>query len=208
VLPFANLGGDPEQEYFVDAITDDLTTDLSRISGSFVIARSTAFTYKNRPVDVRQIGRELGVRYVLEGSVRAGSDDVRVNVQLVDAESGAHLWADRFATDPTNVTEAQSRLAEAQSELETAIALDPNNTSALHQVGLTLMWFGQPQEAITCVEKGIRLSPHDPIAFAYSVLGMCYLLLGQVERAIGPLRKARAANPRALFHSYELGSRA
>jgi TolB-like protein len=110
VLPFANLGNDPEQQYFADGITDDLTTDLSRIPGSFVIARNTAFTYKGKPVDARQIGRELGVRYVLEGSVRRTANQVRVNVQLIDAESGAHVWADRFDTDRANLAEAQDEI--------------------------------------------------------------------------------------------------
>jgi adenylate cyclase len=110
VLPFANLSADPEQEYFVDAVTDDLTTDLTRISDSFVIARTTAFTYKGKPVDVRQIGRELGVRYVLEGSVRRLGDEIQVNVQLIDTETGAHLWADRFDTDRTNLAKAQSQI--------------------------------------------------------------------------------------------------
>jgi TolB-like protein/class 3 adenylate cyclase len=110
VLPFENLSNDPDQEYFADGITDDLTTDLSRISASFVIARNTAFTYKGKPVDVKQIGRELGVRYVLEGSVRRANDQVRVNVQLIDAESGAHVWADRFETDRRNLAEAQSEI--------------------------------------------------------------------------------------------------
>jgi len=96
VLPFANLSGGPEQEYFVDGVTENLTTDLSRISGSFVIGRHTAFTYKGKAVDLKQVGRELNVRYVLEGSVQRGGDRLRVNVQLVDAETGAHLWADRF----------------------------------------------------------------------------------------------------------------
>src|SRR5579862_9643189 len=96
VLPFANLGGDPEQEYFVDGVTESLTTDLSRISGSFVIARNSAFTYKGKPTDVKQVGRELNVRYVLEGSVQRGGNRLRVNVQLIDAESGNHLWAERF----------------------------------------------------------------------------------------------------------------
>jgi TolB-like protein/class 3 adenylate cyclase len=96
VLPFANIGGDPEQEYFVDGVTESLTTDLSRISGSFVIARNTAFTYKGKPVDVKQIGRDLNVRYVLEGSVQRGGGRMRVNVQLIDAENGNHLWAERF----------------------------------------------------------------------------------------------------------------
>jgi TolB-like protein/class 3 adenylate cyclase len=96
VLPFANIGGDPEQEYFADGVTESLTTDLSRIAGSFVIARNTAFTYKGKSVDVKQIGRELNVRYVLEGSVQRGGNRLRVNVQLVDAETGNHLWAERF----------------------------------------------------------------------------------------------------------------
>ena len=96
VLPFTNIGGDPEQDYFVDGVTESLTTDLSRIAGSFVIARNTAFTYKGKPNDVKQIGRELNVRYVLEGSVQRGGNRMRVNVQLIDAETGNHLWAERF----------------------------------------------------------------------------------------------------------------
>jgi TolB-like protein/class 3 adenylate cyclase/Tfp pilus assembly protein PilF len=110
VLPFTNLSNDPEQEYFADGITDDLTSDLSRIAGSFVIARTTAFTYKGKPIDVRQIGRELGVHYVLEGSVRRLGDRVQVNVQLLEAESGTHAWADRFDTDRRDVAEAQSEI--------------------------------------------------------------------------------------------------
>jgi len=96
VLPFANIGGDPELEYFVDGVTESLTTDLSRISGSFVIARNTAFTYKGKFVDVKQIGREMNVRYVLEGSVQRSGNRLRVNVQLLEAETGSHLWAERF----------------------------------------------------------------------------------------------------------------
>jgi TolB-like protein/class 3 adenylate cyclase len=96
VLPFANFGGDPEQEYFADGITESLTTDLSRIAGSFVIGRSTAFTYKGKATDLKQIGRELNVRYALEGSVQRGGNRLRVNVQLIDTESGNHLWAERF----------------------------------------------------------------------------------------------------------------
>jgi TolB-like protein len=110
VLPFANLSSDPEQEYFADAVTDHLTTDLSRISESFVIARTTAFTYKGKAIDATQIGRELGVRYLLEGSVRRLGDEVQVNVQLIDAETGAHLWADRFDTQRTNLAKAESEI--------------------------------------------------------------------------------------------------
>jgi TolB-like protein/class 3 adenylate cyclase len=96
VLPFANIGGDPEQEHFVDGVTESLTTDLSRIRGSFVIGRNTAFAYKGKHVDLKQIGRDLNVRYVLEGSVHRGGNRMRVNVQLIDAETGNHLWAERF----------------------------------------------------------------------------------------------------------------
>jgi adenylate cyclase len=96
VLPFANIGGDPEQEHFVDGVTESLTTDLSRIRGAYVTARNTAFTYKGKPVDVKTIGRELNIRYVLEGSVQRGANRMRVNVQLIDAETGDHLWAERF----------------------------------------------------------------------------------------------------------------
>jgi TolB-like protein len=96
VLPFTNIGIDPEQEYFVDGVTESLTTDLSRIAGAFVIARNTAFTFKGKAVDVKKIGHELNVRYVLEGSVQRGGNRFRMNVQLIDAETGNHLWAERF----------------------------------------------------------------------------------------------------------------
>jgi TolB-like protein/Tfp pilus assembly protein PilF len=96
VLPFANLSNDPNQQYFADGITDDLTTDLSRIENAFVISRNTAFTFTNKPVDANQIGRELGVRYLLEGSVRRSGDQIRVNAQLIDTETAAHIWAERF----------------------------------------------------------------------------------------------------------------
>ena len=96
VLPFANIGGDPEQEHFVDGVTENLTTDLSRVRHAVVIGRNTAFTYKGKHVDLMQIGRELNIRYVLEGSVQRGGNRMRVNVQLIDAETGNHLWAERF----------------------------------------------------------------------------------------------------------------
>ena len=96
VLPFDNMSGDPEQEYFADGITEDLTTDLSRISGLFVVARNSSFSYKGRSADVRTVSRELGVRYVLEGSVRRSGDQIRINAQLADGSSGVQLWAERF----------------------------------------------------------------------------------------------------------------
>jgi TolB-like protein/Flp pilus assembly protein TadD len=119
VLPFANLSGDPEQDYFVDGVTESLTTDLSRISGSFVIGRHTAFTYKGKAVDLKQIGRELNVRYALEGSVQRGGNRLRVNVQLIDAGTGNHLWAERFDKPVADLFDMQdeivSRLANTLS---------------------------------------------------------------------------------------------
>lgn len=96
VLPFVNMSGDPEQEYFSDGITEDLITDLSKISGLFIIARNSTFIYKGKPVKIRQVAEELGVRYVLEGSVRKAQKKVRINAQLIDATTGHHLWAERY----------------------------------------------------------------------------------------------------------------
>jgi TolB-like protein/class 3 adenylate cyclase len=127
VLPFANIGGDPAHEPFVDGVTESLTTDLSRIRGAYVIARNTAFTYKGKPLGVKTIGRELNVRYVLEGSVQRAGDRMRVNVQLIDAETGSHLWAERFDKPQADLFDMQdeivARLANAlNTELVTAEA--------------------------------------------------------------------------------------
>ena len=115
VLPFENMSGDKEQDYFADGITDDLTTDLSHLPDSFVISRGTAFTYKGKPVDAKQIGRELGVRYLLEGSARRVGETITVNAQLISTETGAHVWADRFEGERDKLGELQvdvvSRLA-------------------------------------------------------------------------------------------------
>ena len=125
VLPFANLSSDPEQEFFADGLTEDLTTDVSHLAGSFVIARNTAFTYKGKPVDVKQLGGDLGVRYALEGSVRRTGERVVVNAQLISTESGAHIWADRFEGE-------RSRLGELQVEFVSRLArsLDVQLTQA------------------------------------------------------------------------------
>ena len=141
VLPFTNLSNDPEQQYFADGITEDVTTDLSRISGSFVIARNTAFTYKDKAIDAKQIGRELGVRYVLEGSVRRSGDQVRVNAQLVDAETGAHLWAERFNRKASDLLEIQDDITRCiafeltaelvEAESKRLIRERPNNLDAV-----------------------------------------------------------------------------
>lgn len=175
VLPFANLSNDPEQEFFTDGITDDLTTDLSRIADSFVIARTTAFTYKGKPADVKQIGRELGVRYVLEGSVRRTGDQVRVNVQLIDAESGAHLWADRFETGRASLAEAQNeiigRLARTLNvELVEDVGRRMEQERAVNPEARDLVmhgwaWFDRPstqgtyQEAWQAFERALEIDP-------------------------------------------------
>ena len=111
VLPFQNLSGDPEQEYFADGVVEDIITALSRIRWLFVIARNSSFTYKGRAVDVKQVGRELGVRYVLEGSVRKAANRVRITGQLIDATTGAHLWADRFEGTLDDIFELQDQIA-------------------------------------------------------------------------------------------------
>jgi TolB-like protein len=159
VLPFTNIGGDPEQDYFVDGVTESLTTDLSRIAGSFVIARNTAFTYKGKPNDVKQIGRELNVRYVLEGSVQRGGNRMRVNVQLIDAETGNHLWAERFDKPLADLFDMQdeivARLArQLDAELAAAEARraerapDPDAMDLYFQ-GTACWHKGQSQEILT-----------------------------------------------------------
>jgi TolB-like protein len=171
VLPFINLSDDREQQYFADAMTEDLTTDLSRIPGMFVISRNTAFTYRNKPVDAKQIGRELGVGYVLEGSVRRSDDHVRVNAQLIDAETAAHLWAERFDGDTGNLfalqNEVTSRIAVALNlELVDAEAARPTE----HRDALDYILRGRAAmqkplacdshaEAIGIYERALALDP-------------------------------------------------
>ncbi len=192
VLPFSNLSSDPDQEYFADGITDDLTTDLSRIAGSFVIARTTAFTYKGKPIDAKQIGRELGVRYVLEGSVRRTGDQVRVNAQLIDAASGAHLWADQFDTNLANLAKAQSEitgrlawtlnielLSDASRRIGHENAVDPDARDLVMR-GWAL-WYGPQspetgQEALRAFERALEIDPRSTDAR----IGIARLLLAKL----------------------------
>jgi TolB-like protein/class 3 adenylate cyclase/Flp pilus assembly protein TadD len=153
VLPFANIGGDPEQGYFVDGVTESLTTDLSRISGAFVIARNTAFTFKGKAIDVKKLGRELNVRYVLEGSVQRSGNRLRVNVQLVDAETGNHLWAERFDKPIADLFDMQdeivSRLANAlDAELIAAEARRAEHS--VHPDAMDLVFQGR-----SCFNRGL-----------------------------------------------------
>jgi adenylate cyclase len=184
VLPFTNLSDDREQQYFADAITDDLTTDLSRIPHLFVISRSTAFTFKERPVRAKQIGRQLGVRYVLEGSVRRSGSHIRLNAQLIDAETNAHLWAERFDHDTLDVfalqDEITSRIAVAlNTELVTAEVARPTvNPDALDYILRGRAAFLKPPtrsslaEAIDWIEHALALDPRS--AEAQSLLAYVY----------------------------------
>ena len=172
VLPFANLSNDPEQQYFADGITEDLTTDLSRVADMLVISRNTAFTYRNKPLDTKQIGRELGVRYLLEGSVRRSGNQVRVNAQLIDAETDAHLWADRFDHDTGDLfalqNEITSRIAVAlnaevlAAEVARATERNPDALAYILQGRAAL---AQPPgldsygEAINSFEHALALDP-------------------------------------------------
>jgi adenylate cyclase len=134
VLPFENLSGDKDQDYFADAITDDLTTDLSHLQDSFVIARNTAFTYKGKPVDAKAIGRELGVRYLLEGSVRRLEDKVEINAQLISTETGAHVWADRFDGERSKLGELQ---VDVVSRLANTLGVELVKAEALRSIART-----------------------------------------------------------------------
>jgi adenylate cyclase len=177
VLPFENLSGDKEQDYFADGITDDLTTDLSHLPDSFVISRGTAFTYKGKPVDAKAIGKELGVRYLLEGSVRRLGEKVEINAQLISTETGAHVWADRFEGERSKLGEMQvdvvARLANSLgSELVKAEALRsmrerPGNPDAVDlamqaQVKRELQDSkATTNEAVTLAERALALDPQN-----------------------------------------------
>ena len=132
VLPFTNMGGDPQQEYFADGVTEDLITDISKISGLFVIARNSTFAYKNRSIDVRDVARDLGVRYVLEGSVRRAGNQVRINAQLIDAPSGGHIWAERYDGAIADVFALQDKVTR-QIVSALAVTLTPGEEKSLSE---------------------------------------------------------------------------
>jgi TolB-like protein len=192
VLPFSNLGGDPEQEYFVDGVTESLTTDLSRINGAFVIARNTAFTFKDKAIDVKKLGRELNVRYVLEGSVQRGGNRLRVNVQLVDAETSNHLWAERFDKPVADLFDMQdeivSRLARSLDceliDVEAGRAERSPNPDVMDLVFQGKAWFnkgGTPEhlaKARGFFQQAISLDPANTEAM---------VMLAFVDTCVGTL---------------------
>jgi adenylate cyclase len=186
VLPFKNLSNDPSQDYFADGVTENLTTDLSRIRNSFVIARNTAFTFKDKAVDAKQIANELGVRYVLEGSVQRDGTRVRVNAQLIEGETGKHLWADRFQEDIADLFKLQddvvARLANALTyelvRAEADAATRSKNPDVLDLVmrgrAATIQWVRQQptKEELIAVralfEQALEIDPSNADALAGS----------------------------------------
>jgi adenylate cyclase len=211
VLPFANLSNDPQQEYFADGITDDLTTDMSRIEDSVVIARNTAFTYKGREADARKIGRELGVRYVVEGSVQHSGKEVRINVQLVDAATGAQLWAERFDRDVGDLfalqNEITARVARAlQSQLAIAEAARP----VAHPDALDFILRGRAEvtkpisretydEAVRDFETALALDPRSADAQAWLAAVLTVRVLDELSNFPDvDLHRAEQLDTRAL----------
>jgi TolB-like protein/Tfp pilus assembly protein PilF len=181
VLPFANMSGDPEQEYFADGMVEDIITALSRFRYLFVIARNSSFTYKGRAADIKQVGRELGVRYLLEGSVRKSADRLRIAGQLIDASSGVHLWADRFEGAVEDVFELQDQVTESvvgaiaprllQAEIDRVSRKPTPNLDAydLFLRGLENVYKHSREgnkEALRCYYKAIELDPNYSIAYA------------------------------------------
>jgi len=190
VLPFANMSGDAEQEYFADGMVEEIITALSRIRWLFVIARNSSFTYKGQAVDVKQVGRELGVRYVLEGSVRKAGNRVRITGQLIDATTGAHLWADRFDGSLEDVFDLQDKVASsvagviepALQAAETACSANRPTTDLtaydlyLRAYAMSLSSAARFPEALGLVEQAIARDPRYGPALAWAAI-CCFRLL-------------------------------
>jgi adenylate cyclase len=208
VLPFANLSGDPGQDYLVDALTDELTTSLARLPGTFVIARNTATTFKGKPVDVKAIGKDLGVRYVLEGSVQPSGDRMRVNAQLIDAGSGAHLWAEQFDTPRADLLQTQDaivthltraldfQLSQAEgARLKRTPAANPNAEDLALQCAAGAWragWIGKEADAAYALcEQALAIDPGN--SRALRILGSSSLTWRRVAPPATP--KATSSGP-------------
>src|SRR5215475_2627606 len=211
VLPFQNMSGDPEQEYFADGMVEDIITGLSRIKWLFVIARNSTFTYKGRPVDVKQVGRELGVRYVLEGSVRKAADRVRITGQLIDAATGAHVWAERYDRRLEDIFALQDEITLSvvgaiepslrDAEIERVKRKRPDSLDAYDLVlrAIPHVYVAMPEEAakaLPILEKALALEPS--YAGAHGLLAWCHEILFvrsglKEENRLAAIRHARAA---------------
>ena len=188
VLPFENMSGDPEQEYFADGMVEEIITALSRFKWLFVIARNSSFTFKGKAVDIKEVGRRLGVRYVLEGSVRKASGKVRIIGQLIDAVTGAHIWADRFERDLTDVFALQDEVTIAvvsaiqpkllQTEIEMATRRRPENLTAYDFYLRAMPQFYLTTreglaEAIRLAHRALELDPR--FGFVAALAGVCHM---------------------------------
>src|SRR5499427_461545 len=204
VLPFNNLSGDPKQEYFADGMVEEIITALSRIRWLFVIARNSSFTYKGKAVDVKQVGRELGVRYVLEGSVRKTGNRVRITAQLIDATSGAHLWADRFDGSLEDVFDLQDKVAiSVAGVIEPALqaaevhrsAARPTSDITAYDLYLRALAIYYPitkerlLNALELLEQAIAIDPH--CGPALSLAAMCHMRLVREGWANAPENATR-----------------
>ena len=210
-LPFQNMSGDPEQDYFCDGMVEDITTGLSRIKGLFVIARTSSFAYKGKAVDVRQVGRELGVRYVLEGGVRKAGARLRITAQLIEAETGAHLWADKFDGALEDVFDLQDRITASiigiiepnlrRAEIERAQRKRPESLDAydLYLRGLPHLMSSMPEDAaigMGLLEEALKLDPNYAAAHAHLAwaLEVRFFRGGHNDAdAVASVRHARAA---------------
>jgi TolB-like protein/DNA-binding winged helix-turn-helix (wHTH) protein len=222
VLPFTNFGNNPDQQYFADSLTEDLTTDLSRIAHMFVISSSTAFTFKGKPIDAKRIGRELGVRYVLEGSVEHSGDQARVNAQLINAETDAHLWAERFDSNLGDLFRVQNEITgRIANELGVELVAREGGRPADHPDALDYIFRGRAAslkpptpdsyaEAIGFFERALSLDPHSAEAqsrlagkLATRVLnGMSTSPAADIARAETLAGQALATAPRSLLAHY------
>ena len=216
VLPFQNMSGDPEQEYFADGMVEDIITGLSRIKWLFVIARNSSFVYKGKAVDVKQVGRDLGVRYVLEGSVRKAGGRVRITGQLIEAETGTHLWADKFDGALDDVFDLQDRITTSvvgvvepslrQAEIERARRKRPDSLGAYDLYLRAVPYFQSimPAEAnigIGLLEEALKLDPNYAAAHAYMAWGMeIRVLRGGYQRGRRDRRRAPCSVGISLRH--------
>jgi adenylate cyclase len=212
VLPFTNMSGDPEQEYFSDGMTEDIITDLSKLSGLFVIARNSTFTYKGKAADVKNVGRELGVRYVLEGSVQKASDRLRINAQLVDATTGAHVWAERYDRPPQAVFAVQDDITQQiivalrieiwGAEVERVRRIPTDNLNAYDSFLRAVAYLSPPTketnvQARQMAERAIELDPQ----YAGGYMAMSWVYFHQWLWQWSP-------DPSALERAAEMAQRA
>ncbi len=217
VLPFQNMSGDPEQEYFVDGLVEEIITGLSHSKALFVIARNSSFTYKGRAVDVRQVGRELGVRYVLEGSVRKADNRLRITGQLIEAANGVHLWADRFDGDVADIFELQDQittqvigaiaprleLAEIERARRKTTNLDAYDYYLRAWAAIYRYSREGSDEALALLEKAIALDPE--FALAYATEAVCYFIRRAFSWSVDPAHEAAEA-ARTARRAMELDS--